>query len=76
MKISEKIRGGNYDRQDVSDLLSIFDELSKDQEKLRHAAYLCWRRGYMVSGSMEMAECDAFCKSVGLEPWIWKRCIK
>ena len=25
----------------------------------------------MVSGSLEMAECDAVCKEVGLEVWTW-----
>jgi hypothetical protein len=26
----------------------------------------------MVSGSLEMHECDAVCKEAGLEVWTWK----
>lgn len=39
---------------------------------LQRAARLCWERGWMVSGSIEMAECDAICKQAGLDPWSWK----
>ena len=39
---------------------------------LRRAARLCWERGDMVSGSIEMAECDAICKQAHLDPWAWK----
>ena len=38
---------------------------------LRKAARLIHDRHGMVSGSLEMAECDEFCKSVGLEVWTW-----
>lgn len=40
-------------------------------KRLRKAARLIHDRHGMVSGSLEMAECDEFCKSVGLEVWIW-----
>lgn len=39
--------------------------------KLRTAARLIHDRHKMVSGSLEMAECDEFCKSLGLEVWTW-----
>jgi len=35
------------------------------------AARAIHERPGMVSGSLEMAECDALCKSVGLEVWTW-----
>jgi hypothetical protein len=38
---------------------------------LRKAARLIHDRRNMVSGSLEMAECDAVCKEVGLEVWTW-----
>lgn len=40
-------------------------------DNLRKAARLIHDRSGMVSGSLEMGECDALCKSVGLEPWKW-----
>ena len=47
-------------------------ELSEMIGAMHKAARLCADRGWMVSGSLEMAECDEFCKSVGLDPWTWK----
>ena len=38
---------------------------------LRKAARLIHDRRNMVSGSLEMAECDGICKSAGLEVWMW-----
>lgn len=40
-------------------------------ENLKRAARLIHERRAMISGSKEMADCDAFCKSVGLEVWTW-----
>lgn len=60
---------------EFDDVLTIGDDAADEIIALRKAARLCWERGWMVSGSIEMAECDAFCKSVGLEPWTWKRSI-
>lgn len=36
---------------------------------LAHAAKLIAKRKTMISGSPEMANCDAYCKGLGLRPW-------
>jgi hypothetical protein len=46
--------------------------LKEEIRLLRIAARLIHKRGWMVSGSLEMAECDAVCKEVGLPVWTWK----
>ena len=38
---------------------------------LRHAAWLLYRRHAMISGSVEMAECDKACTDAGLAVWTW-----
>lgn len=38
---------------------------------LKKAARLIHDRHRMVSGSLEMAECDEACERVGLKPWEW-----
>ena len=38
---------------------------------LKKAARLIYDRRKMISGSLEMAECDEACKRVGLYPWEW-----
>ena len=38
---------------------------------LQQAARLIHDRPGMVSGSLQMAECDAVCKDAGLEGWTW-----
>jgi len=38
-------------------------------EELRRAARLIARRHTMVSGSLEMGECDEYCRKLGLKPW-------
>jgi hypothetical protein len=47
------------------------EQLVAENELLRKAARLIHDRHGMVSGSLEMAECDAACKAAGLEPWTW-----
>lgn len=37
--------------------------------RLRHAALLLAKRPFMTSGGLEMANCDAYCKELGLKPW-------
>ena len=46
-------------------------EKELENRLLRRAARLIHDRAWMVSGSMEMAETDAFLKSIGLEVWTW-----
>jgi hypothetical protein len=41
-------------------------------QKLRQAAQMIHSRHGMVSGSLAMAECDAFLKELNLPVWTWK----
>lgn len=43
----------------------------REIELLRRAARLIHDRRKMVSGSLEMGECDSLCKEAGLEVWTW-----
>lgn len=47
------------------------ERLKKENKKLRIAARLIHQRGQTKSGSQEMADIDAFCKTVGLRVWEW-----
>lgn len=51
--------------------LDEYRALQRENETLRKAARLIHERSGMVSGSYEMGECDAVCKSVGLNVWQW-----
>jgi Lar family restriction alleviation protein len=56
----------------VVDTCKRAEKAEKRIELLIKAARLIHKRGWMVSGSLEMAECDALCKEAGLEVWTWK----
>ena len=47
------------------------DRLKEENKKLRKAARLIFERSRVQSGSLEMANIDSFCKTVGLEVWKW-----
>lgn len=67
---------GAYKWEDTGNAWRLWQTARKDADDeialLRRAARLCFDRGWMVSGSIEMAECDAICKQAGLDPWAWK----
>ena len=65
---SEEARNG---RSEIDHLKHRISELVIQVCLLRAAAKSIYYRRQMVSGSLEMAECDELCKSVGLEPWKW-----
>lgn len=47
------------------------DDMRHTIDLLRRAARLIHRRHAMVSGGLEMVECDSVCKEAGLEVWTW-----
>ncbi len=47
------------------------DELKKEVQSLRKAARLIHQRPNLPSGSLEMAECDDFLKTLNLDVWKW-----
>ena len=53
-----------------TDLIIKNSELEEENKKLRYAAKLITKRKTMTSGGLAMAECDRYCKSLGLRPWI------
>lgn len=51
--------------------LDEYRALQRENEMLRKAARLIHDRPGMVSGSLQMGECDAICKQVDLKVWTW-----
>ena len=47
------------------------NRLKEENKKLRRAVRLMYRRGQVQSGSKEMADIDAYCKTIGLYIWQW-----
>ena len=60
-----------YGRETMGD----FMRLEREIESLKKAARMIHDRPNMTSGSLEMFECDALCKSVGLDVWTWSTSI-
>ncbi len=50
---------------------TVMQVLADEVIDLRKAARLIHDRRKMVSGSLEMGDCDEFCKNCGLEVWAW-----
>ena len=63
-RLSER---GGEDGEERTALQILADEVID----LRKAARLIYDRRKMVSGSLEMGDCDEFCKNCGLEVWTW-----
>ena len=63
----------NEDLESAKNELSdaVLMDRTHETNLLRRAARLIHDRRKMVSGSLEMGDCDEFCKSVGLEVWKW-----
>lgn len=47
------------------------NRLKEENKKLRKAARLIHLRGQTQSGSKQMADIDAYCKTIGLCVWEW-----
>jgi hypothetical protein len=47
------------------------NHLKEENKKLRKAARLIYQRGQTQSGSKQMADIDAYCKTIGLRVWEW-----
>ena len=47
------------------------NRLKEENKKLRKATRLIYQRGQVQSGSKEMADIDAYCKTIGLHVWQW-----
>ena len=69
--VDELLRERNNAELREFELLGKANALRDEITLLRKAARLIHDRRNMVSGSLEMAECDAVCKEVGLEVWTW-----
>lgn len=69
--VDELLRERNNAELREFELLGRANALRDEITLLRKAARLIHDRRNMVSGSLEMAECDAVCKEVGLEVWTW-----
>lgn len=54
------------DKEYIFLLTNTINEYASRMARMDEAARLIFRRHTMISGSLEMAECDAACKSVGL----------
>jgi len=66
-----ELRQEELQRERAPDVAEIL-RLTEENKKLRQAAKMIHRRGWTVSGSLEMAEIDLFCKDLGLDVWTWK----
>lgn len=55
----------------ISELACVCQHAQTERDLLYRAARFIFSRHAMVSGSAEMAECDAVCKAAGFDVWTW-----